>query len=172
MVPPRDDESLHSGEGPGRSTGPNSVRSRHEPASANTSSTNISLRRGQQTPAQLSDQSSRRIESGQQDQIPDPSSFRGQANEILEGALRNAREAHDAEHPHPQANTNGGGTTKSRARKIVEESRGGVKSSPKTPAVAHGFARDDFDTSVSGSMGAKAHKDVRDDWFGIYKLVN
>lgn len=157
----RDDESLHSGGGPGRSTGPHSIRSRHEPASANTSSTNISLRRGQQTPAQLSDQSSRRNRPNPQEQSPDPNSLQGQADDLLQRSIRAAREAHLAEKPAQSENS--GGINKGRARRIVEESRGGVKSSPNAPTAMHVFPRDDVDASISGSMGARAHKDVSND---------
>lgn len=162
-----DDESLHSGGGPGRSTGPNSVRSRHEPASANTSSTNVSLKRGQQTPAQLSDQSSRRIRSNPQKQSPDVNSLQGQADDLLQRSIKAAREAHQAE---KAQNETSGGIAMSRARRIVEEGRGGVKISPKTPIALHGFAKDDVDRSVSGSMGVKAHKDVCDDRLLTYLL--
>lgn len=159
MASRRDDESLRSTEDLGRSTGPNSIRSRHEPANGNSSSTNVSIRRVQQTPADRPNQANRPIA-----QNPDPNSIEGEAGDLLQKRIRAAKEAQQAA---KQIEYSG---SKIRAKRVVDESRGGVKSSPKTPM--HGYSRDDIDPSISGSLGAKAHSDVRKRCIRIYHCVS
>lgn len=136
----RDDESLRSGGGPGRSTGQSSIRStRHEPASVNSSSTNVSVRKKktEMTPGE-------------------------RGSDYLAKIIAEAKEAKEtekiAEQNAESSRQNNSSGEKSRVKKLVNESRNGsMRGVPKTPMNAY---MNDAESTMSGSLGAKAHSDV------------
>lgn len=140
MASRRDDESLRSGGGTSRNTAPNSIRStRHELASVNSSSTNVSVRqkRTEMSPGE-------------------------RGSDYLAKVIAEAKEAKEAEKIAEQnmesSRENNSSGKKSRVKKLVNESRNGpMRGAPKTPMNAY---MNDAESTMSGSLGAKAHSDV------------